>query len=456
MKRALALVLAVFFVPAVAAPITVQNLRMWRAPDNTRLVFDLGGSVEHQIFVLEGPDRIVVDLANARFQGTLPDVEAANPLLSSIRTGRPDGTTQRFVLDLKRSVKPKSFVLKPVGEYGHRLVIDLVDPQAELLEEARVAQEEVAVPAPTPPPVIAPTPTPAPPMAKRDWVVAIDAGHGGEDPGAMGRQYRTREKDVTLAVAKELARLVGREPGMRPVLIRDGDYFVNLRQRQLRAKKNKADVFVSIHADALPGRRVAYGSSVYALSLRGATHTLAASLADQANYSELVGGVDLSDKPDDVRRTLLDLSTEKVIEHSLQLGEDVIGELGRIGRVHMSQVAQANFAVLRAPDVPSVLVETAFISTPAEEKRLRDPAYQHQLASAILKGVKKFLERNGHAVPPPSLVADSSREHVVKAGDTLKSIARQYKVSVEVLRFLNELTVDEPPIGARIRIPSGS
>jgi N-acetylmuramoyl-L-alanine amidase len=454
MKRALVLVLALSFVPAFAAPVSVQNLRMWRAPDNTRLVFDLGGSVEHQIFVLEGPDRIVVDLSNARFQGALPEVDPTNPLLSTIRTGRPDGTTQRFVLDLKRSAKPKSFVLKPVGQYGHRLVIDLVDPQAELLEEARVAQEEVAVPPPTPVPVV---PTPTPPTTKREWVIAIDAGHGGEDPGAMGRTLRTREKDVTLAVAKELARLVEREPGMRPVLIRDGDYFVNLRQRQLRAKKHKADVFVSIHADALPGRRVAYGSSVYALSLRGATHTLAASLADQANYSELVGGVDLSDKPDDVRRTLLDLSTEKVIEHSLRLGEDVISELGRIGRVHLSQVAQANFAVLRAPDVPSVLVETAFISTPAEEKRLRDPAYQHQLASAILKGVKKYFERNGHSAPPPvQVVNDTLREHVVKTGETLRSIARQYKVSVEVLRFVNELTSDEPPVGARLRIPAGS
>lgn len=462
MKRALLFAFAFWSFVAAAAPTTVQNLRMWRAPDNTRLVFDLGGSVEHQIFVLEGPDRIVVDLSNARFQGTLPDVDSSNPLLVSIRTGRPDATTQRFVLDLKRSVKPRSFVLKPVGQYGHRLVIDLVDPQAELLEEARIAQEEVVVPPPTPTVPVVPAPPTAPvtppptPLLKREWVVAIDAGHGGEDPGALGRQYKTREKDVTLAVARELARQVKQEPGMRPVLIRDGDYFVDLRQRRIRAKKHKADVFVSIHADALPARRVAYGSSVYALSLRGATHTLAQSLADQENYSELVGGVALNDKPDDVRRTLLDLSTEKVIEHSLQLGDDVITELGRIGRVHLPNVAQANFSVLRAPDVPSVLVETAFISTPAEEKRLRDPAYQQQLASAILKGVKKFLERNGHAVPPQQVVSDAPREHVVRSGETLRSIARQYKVSVDVLRFLNELTNDDVPVGVRLRLPAGS
>jgi N-acetylmuramoyl-L-alanine amidase len=462
MKQALGVVFSLWsFVAAAAVPTTVQNLRMWRAPDNTRLVFDLGGSVEHQVFVLEGPDRIVVDLSNARFQGILPEVDPANPLLVSIRTGRPDATTQRFVLDLKRAVKPRSFVLKPVGQYGHRLVIDLVDPQAEQIEDARVAQEEV----PTPPTVSPPSPVPAvpapvspppAPLLKREWVVAIDAGHGGEDPGAMGRTHRTREKDVTLAVARELARQIKLESGMRPVLIRDGDYFVELRQRRIRAKKHKADVFVSIHADALPGRRVAYGSSVYALSLRGATHTLAQSLADQENYSELVGGVALNDKPDDVRRTLLDLSTEKVIEHSLQLGDDVISELGKIGRVHLSQVAQANFAVLRAPDVPSVLVETAFISTPEEERRLRDPAYQQRLASAILKGVKKFLDRNGHAMPPPTVTSDAPREHVVRSGETLKSIAKQYKVSVDVLRFINELTGDDVPVGLRLRLPTGS
>ena len=441
------LFLALWCLPVVAVaaiPVTVQNLRMWRAPDNTRLVFDLSNGVEHQIFVLEGPDRIVVDLANARFRGDLPEVEPENPLLSAIRSGRPEGTTLRFVLDLKRAVKPRSFVLKPIGQYGHRLVIDLVDPEAK--------EEERTVPAVAPTP---PVPAPAIPRVKREWVIAIDAGHGGEDPGALGRVYRTREKDVTLAIARELARLVKQEPGMRPVLIRDGDYFVELRQRRLRAKQNDADVFVSIHADALPGRRVAYGSSVYALSERGATSAFAQALADQENYSDLVGGVNLSDKPDDVRRTLLDLSQEKTIEHSLQLGDDVISELGGVGRVHLARVAQANFSVLRAPDVPSVLVETAFISTPAEEKRLRDRGYQQRLARAILKGVKRFLARNGHSPPPQQVVAsDSPREHVVQAGDTLVSIARQYDVSIDVLRFINELKADELAIGSRLRLPT--
>jgi N-acetylmuramoyl-L-alanine amidase len=437
---------------AVAAPITVQNLRMWRAPDNTRLVFDLSGNVEHQVLVLENPDRIVVDLGNARFQGALPEVEANNPLLTAIRSGRPEGATLRFVLDLKRAVKPRSFVLKPIGQYSYRLVLDLIDPQA-VAEEERAAQEPPVTVAPTP----VPAPVPSTPVPKREWVIAIDAGHGGEDPGAMGRRHRTREKDVTLAVARELARLASQDPQLRPVLTREGDYFVKLRKRHLIAKKAGADVFVSIHADALPGRRIAYGSSVYALSERGATHSLAQALADHENYSELVGGVDLSDKPADVRQTLLDLSQEKTVEHSLQLGDDVLSELGRVGRTHFSRVAQANFAVMRGPDVPSVLVETAFISTPEEEKNLRDPAYQQRLASAILRGIKKFLARNGNAPQAaPSTVAGGSAEHVVRVGDTLASIARQYNVSIDVLRFLNELTSDELPIGARLRLPTGS
>lgn len=441
----------------VAASITVQNLRMWRAPDNTRLVFDMSGSVQHQVLVLENPDRIVIDLSNAQFRGALPPVDAENPLLTAIRTGRPEEATLRFVLDVRRAVKIRSFVLKPVAQYGHRLVVDLIDPQAVAAEEERVAAEAQA-PAVTATPIPAVVPAiteTAPPVTleKREYVIAIDAGHGGEDPGALGRRYRTKEKDVTLAIARKLTQLVRDESGMRSVLIRDGDYYVDLRQRHLKAKKNRADVFISIHADALPGRRVAFGSSVYALSERGATHALAQALADDANYSELIGGVDLSDKPPDVVRTLLDLSKEKSIEHGLQLAGDVLSELGGVGRVHLSQVAQANFAVLKAPEIPSILVETAFISTPAEEKNLRDAAYQQRLAAAILKGVKKYLARNGDAPPLQRVASDSPLEHVVRAGDTLRSVARQYNVSVDVLRFLNELSSDDLPVGFRLRLP---
>jgi N-acetylmuramoyl-L-alanine amidase len=449
-------------IPAFSAqPVVVQNLRMWRAPDNTRLVFDLSGEVNHQVFVLQSPHRIVIDLDNAQFKGALPQVEMDNPLLASIRNGRPEGKTLRFVLDLKQSVNPRSLVLRPAGQYGHRLVIDLLDPEAQAQEMSEVEQAIATTPPETPvtPDIVPETapvePTPAPALVRRDWVVAIDAGHGGEDPGAIGRKYRTREKDVTLAIARELARQINRENGMRAVLVRDGDYYVGLQSRYMKAKRERADAFVSIHADSLPGKRVAYGSSVFALSLKGSTNVLARALADQENYSDVIGGVDLSDKPPDVVRTLLDLSLDKKIEHSIQMGQDVLTELARIGRVHSPRVAQAGFAVLKEPEIPSILVETAFISTPAEERRLRDPAYQRQMATAILKGVKRYLMRTGEPMAPSSQLASRSpREHVVRTGDTLGSIARQYNVSIDVLRFLNELTSDDVAIGSRLRLPA--
>lgn len=448
LTRAFLIVSMLWSLTAVGAtPVSIQNLRMWRAPDNTRLVFDLSGVAEYHVSALEGPDRVLVDFDKASFKGAVPEVEASNTLVTAVRDSRVDNDTVRFVFELKRAVKTRSFVLKPAGQYGHRLVVDLMDPQAEA-EEAKAAAEETA-----PPPPVAPTSRVVMPK-RREWVIAIDAGHGGEDPGAIGRQYRTREKDVTLAIALALARLVRDEPGMRPVLIRDGDYYVPLGRRFQRARQHRADVFVSIHADSMPGKKIAYGSSVYALSERGATHALARALADNENYADLVGGVSLNDKTSDVKRTLLDLSQEKTIEHSLQLGEDVLSELGQIGKIHSGRVAQANFAVLKSPDIPSVLVETAFISTPTEEKKLRDAQYQSQLASAVLKGLKRYLVRNSRfEMAPPAPEAPTARVHIVKNGETLNSIAKQYNVHIEVLRFINNLSDNRVSPGLRLRLP---
>jgi N-acetylmuramoyl-L-alanine amidase len=435
---------------ATAATVGVQNLRLWRAPDHTRLVFDLSGPLEYRLSQLETPPRLVIDMDNARLRGALPALEADNPLLASFRTGKPESGTLRIVLELKTPAKPRAFVLKPAGQYGHRLVIDLFD--AKITEEE--ARQEADAAAPSAP---APKPAPAAPSRRRERIVAIDAGHGGEDPGAIGRRFRTREKDVTLAVARELARLVAREPGMKPVLIRDGDYYIKLGKRYDIARRHRADAFVSIHADALPGSRIANGSSVYALSERGATHALARTLADRENFADLVGGVSLNDKPDDVRKVLVDLSQSKSIEHSLQLGEDVLVELRRVGPVHLNRVAQAGFAVLKAPDIPSVLIETAFISSPSEEKKLRMHTFQRSLAEGIFKGIKRYFARNGHTAPA---VAESAvpapREHVVRAGETLASIARRYNVHVEVLRFLNNLPGHELYVGLRLRLPADS
>jgi N-acetylmuramoyl-L-alanine amidase len=286
--------------------------------------------------------------------------------------------------------------------------------------------------------------------------VAIDAGHGGEDPGALGRRYRTREKDVTLAVARELARLVDRSPGMKAVLVRDGDYYIGLRQRFQKAHRQRADVFVSIHADAIPGKQQARGSSVYALSEKGASHALARLIADKENAADLIGGVSLNDKDDMVTRVLLDMSQSKAIEHSLVLGGDILVELKRVGHVHLPRVAQAGFSVLKSPGLPSVLVETAFISNPDEERKLRTPAFQRNLARGILNGIRRYVARQTPmpgSRPVSAGLKEPVREHIVRRGETLTSIARQYNVHVEALRFFNDLAGPDVPVGYRLQLP---
>lgn len=430
-------------VAVFAEPVSVNNLRVWRAPDHTRVVFDVSGPLEHQLFTLENPHRVVVDMADARLQGALPEVESGGPLISSVRSGMPEEGPLRIVLDLKAQVSARSFMLKPAGPYGHRLVIDLYDTKPSQHDS-------------TPPRDIAKTSPPARP-APRERVIAIDAGHGGEDPGAIGRRYRTREKDVTLAIARDLAKLVAQTPGMRPVLIRDGDYYVSLRQRYEKARRMRADVFISIHADAVHSRR-AYGSSVYALSEKGASNAMARQLADKENASDLIGGVSLNDKDDMLAQVLLDLSHNKTMQDSLGLGEDILAELQRVGPVHLRNVAQAGFAVLKSPDIPSVLVETAFISNPSEEKKLRTPAFQQKLAGSMFRGIQRFLKRVPQTSPVPVQASlnpsDSSREHVVRKGDTWVSIARKYDIHVDALRFINNLWEADLPVGLRLRIPA--
>ncbi len=433
------------FIPLVASAetVTVEHLRQWRAPDHTRLVFDVSAALEHRLFTLKDPNRIVIDMDNARLRDVLPELDASGPLLAAVRVGAFEGNTLRIVLDLKAEAEPRSFVLPPVGEYGHRLVIDLYDAKAIEEESKKPQEEETKFPAPSK-------------LMTRDLVIAIDAGHGGEDPGAMGRRYRTREKDVTLAIARELAKLVTLTPGMRSVLIRDGDYYVGLGQRFAKARRQRADIFVSIHADAVPGKR-AQGSSVYVLSEKGASSAMARYLADKENASDLIGGVSLSDKDDMLAKVLLDLSHNKTMQDSLSLGYDILVELRNVGPVHMSRVAQAGFAVLKSPDIPSVLVETAFISNPSEEKKLRTPAFQQQLARGIFQGMKRYLARTVTTRPltrETVKVLDPPRGHVVRAGETLASIARQYDVHADVLRFLNDLQGDNPPVGRRLKLPA--
>ena len=374
---------------ALAVGPQVTGVRLWAGPDGTRVVLDLTGPSEHSLFVLREPNRLVVDLPGA----TLGEVAApsAEGLVKGMRSGARDEGV-RLVLDLHVAVKPRSFLVPPNEVYGHRLVLDL-EPA-----EKGVELNFPAV-ASTPSSTASDTKFSSTPFSRtlpseaRDIVIAIDAGHGGEDPGARGRKG-TREKDITLAIARKLKERIDAQPGMRGVLIRDGDYFIALEQRpKIARQKHRADMFISIHADAFK-KSSARGSSVFVLSNRGATSTAAKWLADRENAADLVGGVNLSGQDDVVASVLLDLSQTASLAASMEVGATVLRELDGLGNLHKSQVQAAGFVVLKAPDIPSILVETAFITNPEEEKRLRDPKHQTKVADAILAGVKGYFYSN--------------------------------------------------------------
>jgi len=408
------------------------RVRLWAAPDHTRVVFDTSGPVTHSLFTLQNPHRLVVDVPAAQVP---VDLQASGGVVKSMRAAKNKPGTLRIVLDLTQAAKPHSFSLPPNGDYGHRLVIDLHNDETGTVAAAtaRSAKPE------------AKKAIGGRPGEVRDLVIAIDAGHGGDDPGALGRR-KTREKDVVLAIAKRLARLIEKEPGMRPVLIREGDYYIGLRQRIEKARKHKADMFISIHADGFKDHRAA-GSSVYVLSRRGASSEMARVLAARENAADLVGGVSLDDKDDLLREVLLDLSQTATLEASFSVADNMLDELGRIGKTHKSSVQQAGFVVLKSPDIPSILVETAFISNPAEEQKLRDAGHQQHLASAMLRGIRDYF---GKHPPPGTLVA---RQYVVKHGDTLSDIAQQFSVSLNSLRGYNSLKTDTLRVGDTLRIP---
>lgn len=424
---------------ASAQAVNIHGVRMWPAPDNTRLVFDVSADVEHSLFMLKNPDRLVIDLKNTRLDKPFLGLDLGPTLIRDIRSAARPGGDLRVVLDLKGPVRPKSFVLRPTNEYGHRLVIDLYD--------ARTGAPAVVARA---------APPPSPPSSTgREIIIAIDAGHGGEDPGAIGRRG-TREKDITLAVAKRLRDLVAREPGMRAVMIRDGDYFIPLRRRVELARESRADLFVSIHADAFANRN-ARGASVYTLSHRGATSEHARLLADKENASDVIGGVSLDDKDDLLASVLLDLSLTGTMEASTDVASRVLSGLGKVGRLHRNRVEQAGFRVLKSPNVPSILVETAFISNPEEERKLREPNHQYALARSIMDGARAYFHQNP---PPGTLLAmrrgNRGQQHIIGRGDTLSGIARQYQVSLEALRASNALTGDQLRVGDVLTIPAAS
>jgi N-acetylmuramoyl-L-alanine amidase len=360
-----------------AAPAEVGDVRLWTGPEGTRLVLDLSAPVHHEVFSLENPDRIVIDLRNARLAMRKQLPEGQGPV-QSVRSGPQDDGGLRIVLDLASRQSVKSFMVAPEGAAGHRLVV-------EMPAEAPVAAAAAS-----------PVKSLAGNAKGRDLVVAVDAGHGGQDPGAIGRGG-TREKEVTLAIARRLAKAIDAEDGMRAVLIRDGDYFISLRGRIRKAREAGADMFISVHADSVLDRNVS-GASVYVLSLRGASDEASRWLAERENAADLMGGVSLDDKNDVLASVLLDVTQKEAVSNSVDAAGAVLGALRRVGHVHGAhRVRHAGFVVLKSPDIPSMLVETAFISNAADERRLRDAAYQQRVAEAIHAGVREFF----YDKPPP-------------------------------------------------------
>jgi N-acetylmuramoyl-L-alanine amidase len=420
LERALTLLLLLCISTlAAGAETAISAARIWPAQDYTRLTLESKRPIEYKMFTLANPDRLVIDLEDVSLNATLNELAKKvgddDPYIKSVRVGRFKPGVIRLVFDLKTAVKPQLFSLKPVAEYGHRLVLDVyplipIDPLMALARQgesklgegdaaSKVAEapviEEIRPPAQLPPQVTTDTPLlppSRPELRNRILLIAVDAGHGGEDPGARG--YRgTREKDVTLSIARRLKAQIDDTPGMRAILIRDGDYFIPLGGRVEKAEKAHADLFVSIHADAFV-RRHARGSSVFALSQHGATSASARLLAQKENDADLIGGVNLAIKDPYLARTLVDLSQTATISDSLKLAKHVLKEVGQINTLHRGRVEQAGFAVLKSPEIPSILVETAFISNPEEEQRLKDDAYQEKLARAMLGGIKRYFAQN--------------------------------------------------------------
>ncbi len=412
----LAALLFLLWIPAAFAETAISSARIWPAQDYTRLTLESQKPIRYNLFTIKNPERLVVDLEEVAINSSLNELPGKiggdDPYIKSVRIGRFKPGVVRLVLDLKAQVKPQLFNLKPIGEYGHRLVLDVyplvaVDPLMALAQQSEnlLAASEpvdtsiaVEMPAVEPKPSVAeaapirPAPLARTELSNRVIVVAVDAGHGGEDPGAHGR-HGTHEKDVTLAIARRLKTQIDDIPGMRAILIRDGDYFIPLGGRVEKARKAHADLFVSIHADAFV-KSHARGSSVFALSEHGATSASARWLAKKENEADLIGGVNLAVKDPYLARTLLDLSQTATINDSLKLAKHVLKELGGINTLHRGHVEQAGFAVLKSPDTPSILVETAFISNPTEEQRLKDDAYQEKMARAILGGIKRYFAQN--------------------------------------------------------------
>ena len=473
---------------AAASAAEVHAVHANRIAGGSRLVFDVSGPLQYSVYRLDNPQRVVVDFKGAKARRLLR-LESHSSGIKHIRQFMHSDVGLRVVMELVRPSRVDARLLPPTKGAGHRVALQLITetppvrtamaapPVRPASAAASKAEPKLADQAPVPPsPASAKVqlqtqaPTPAPQAkavqveyapaarAQRELVVAIDAGHGGQDVGAVGPSG-SYEKDIVLAVARELKRLIDRQPGMRAVMTRDGDYFLPLRTRMDRARAKRADLFVSVHADAVHDRRV-QGSSVYVLSQSGASSEAAKWLAANENAADLVGGVSLDDKDHMLKSVLLDLSQAASLDASTDLANSVLRGLRGIGRVHQPRVQHAGFMVLKSPDIPSILVETAFISNPVEEKRLRSEAYRHKLARAIFNGVVSFNTSRSRSAPRAveRVMADAgsaadTRRHRVSPGETLSAIADRYDVSINTLKQANEMDSEMVRAGSLLRIP---
>ena len=414
-----------------AQTVHVKNVRIAHADNRTRIVLDIDRASDYKLFTLSNPNRVVIDLAQGSFnmRGRLPP---GTGLVANLRGANRDNGVARLVLDLRDVARPKSFLLEPSGDYGYRIVVDLLPINSNA---APVIVKKV-------------------PSGSRDLIIAIDPGHGGKDPGARGRGGLL-EKQAVLDIGKRLARLIDAEPGMRAHMTRSDDRFLKLQQRIDSAQKAGADLFVSIHADSFSDRRVR-GSTVYVLSDKGATDEAAKLLADRENSADLIGGVDIKDKDDMLASVLVDLSQNASLEASMEVGDLFVGEMSRIGKVRKNRVQQAGFRVLKSPDIPSILVETAFISNAQDESNLKSVQYQQRLARAMHHGIKSYFYANppqGTRVAQLSRAQRLARQYVIRNGDTLSGIAQRYNVSVARIRSANSLNTNSIRIGQVLRIP---
>jgi N-acetylmuramoyl-L-alanine amidase len=480
MKKLLLLFSVLFYCllsESAAADVTVNGVRSWTAPERTRLVFDLSEPVKYKITRASNSSLLKLTIFHSRLNAEIPAFNK-HKVISSIATNPLNTKSVEIQFKLRRAVKVKSFQLAPGGRYGYRLVLDLyekkqhekpkvskkqkrksnkksgkkqtlaakVSKQISIKKQPKAVKQELPVPSQA-----------AKNVRGRDIVIAIDAGHGGEDSGAMGSNG-TYEKDVVLEIAQNLKKLLDEEGGMRGVLVRKSDYYISLRKRMEIAREHHADFFVSIHADAFPDPS-ARGSSVYVLSNKGASSEAAFWLAERENQADLVGGVSLDDKDEVLASVLLDLSQAVSRQVSHEVAQMTVRNLKKAGTVHFSEVQNADFAVLKSPDIPSMLVEVAFISNPKEEEKLRDQTQQENFARAILVGIRRHFHR---APPPDSWLAlrhkptIRGRQHVIVAGDTLSEIAQRYQVSLSRLKDLNQLGQNDIRAGQVLKIPADS